>query len=123
MAEPGALQAATRQVCPCCGGLGEVSVVEPLTMFEGRRLTRSQGLILRWLLDQPERLVRHDSLITLLWGDDEGLAAKNNLKVRICQLRRVLNGSGWSIETVWGLGYRLRPPGRPCPEGALQAAE
>jgi DNA-binding response OmpR family regulator len=59
------------------------------------------------LAQQPDRAVSRDELMASLWG--ASLAGSSRAcDTHILNLRRKLEGSTARIETVRGLGYRLR---------------
>jgi two-component system response regulator MtrA len=69
-------------------------------------LTRVELALLIALVRRPGRAVTRDSLVTnALDPDREGTA--RTLDVHISRLRKKL-GDDVAIETVWGIGYRLR---------------
>jgi|GEM_PF-4254257 len=110
------VEAPARQDCPSCGRPlpsekavrldpgarlvlhGGASFVLPPTEFE------IVALLHRW----APRFVSIDRIIIHLYQDDEPDYADSALKVAICKLRKRLKGSGLSIETRYGCGYRLR---------------
>src|SRR6266487_1241317 len=78
--------------------------------FEVRRLgrpvvlcsNRHAQIILRYLVAQAEHCATSDTLITLLWPEDEPQVAQHRLHTAICALRRSLNHD-YSCEP--GCGY------------------
>jgi two-component system phosphate regulon response regulator PhoB len=71
---------------------------------EARALTATELEILRWLLNPPGRAVTRRQL---------GRGAERSVDVHVAALRAKLGGAGECIETLRGVGYRLR--GAACP--------
>ena len=66
--------------------------------------------ILDYLLRDPGRVVTRAELESLLWPDGE--RESDVLRSQIHLLRRALSDAGYDgLETVHGVGYRLRPEG------------
>jgi DNA-binding response OmpR family regulator len=89
-------------------------VLDPETHEVYRRekqivLTRKEHLILEFLLRNPGRVLRRESIIHSVWGSHEAVES-NTLDVFINHLRsKVDNGHKVKlIHTVRGFGYRLR---------------
>lgn len=85
--------------------------VEPASRevrVDGERVnlrTKEFDLLLT-LLDHVNIVLSRDQLLDLVWG--YGFYGQTRtVDVHIAHLREKLNGSGVSIETVWGLGYKL----------------
>ena len=80
------------------------------------RLTAREFALLEVLARQPDRIFAQDRLIDAVW--DAGFAAESNVvEVYIRSLRRKVDGGRRDglIETVRGVGYRLRSPGSTVP--------
>ena len=79
--------------------------------IDGRamELTRREAAMLELLIRAGDRLVVRDTLADRLYGLDEDVSA-NALEATVSRLRRKLTslGSTVRIETVRGIGYRLR---------------
>ena len=78
----------------------------------GGRLTDQQAVLLNALLGR-ERFVSYETLAEVLWGNDPDggpLNTKNHIRAILTVLRFEIAASGipWSIENVYGIGYRLR---------------
>jgi two-component system OmpR family response regulator len=76
------------------------------------RLTAREFALLEVLARQPDRIFAQDRLIEAVW--DAGFSAESNIvEVYIRSLRRKVDGGRRDglIETVRGVGYRLRSPG------------
>ena len=73
-------------------------------------LTPNEFALLHLLLRHPGRAFSRAYLLDAVWGEDYvgGDRAVDNAVLR---LRKKLGPTGEAIETVWGVGYRLRPPG------------
>lgn len=73
-------------------------------------LTPKEYMILELFLKNPTRVFSRASLLEKLWEFDQ-LPGEETIKTHITSLRRKLKEAGSSedfIETVYGLGYRLR---------------
>lgn len=73
-------------------------------------MTPAEAQIFGILRRHQGRAVTHDMLVAAMddRADAERLRDTPKLcKVYICKMRRKLDGTGWTIETVWGVGYRL----------------
>lgn len=70
-------------------------------------LTNREYSLLLHLLHRPDRIVRRSDLLTHVWGlrFDSG---SNLVEVHVSRLRDKLGDRAWMIETVRGVGYRLR---------------
>lgn len=74
-------------------------------------LTRTEFLLLEFLMRRPGRVASRDDLIEAIWGLDREVES-NALDVFIFQLRGKLeaHGKGRLIQTVRGFGYTVREP-------------
>ena len=72
-------------------------------------LTRTEYVILEYLMRRAGRVVSRDSLIEVVWGIDREVGY-NTVDVFIFQLRTKLEAGGASrlIQTIRGFGYTLR---------------
>lgn len=64
--------------------------------------------VLRYLIEQPGRLITKEELLDNVWGDR--FVSESALTTRIKQARRALGDDGrrqWAIKTVHGRGYRF----------------
>lgn len=77
---------------------------------------RSEFLIVSRLARNPERIVPSEELWRVAWGDEKPFNAVS-LRVYIYRLRSKLEPFGLRIETMIGVGYRLRPRARRKDEG------
>ena len=67
--------------------------------------------VLRYLVEQPDRLVTKEELLDNVWGDR--FVSESALTTRIKQARKALDDDGrtqWAIKTVHGRGYRFVAP-------------
>jgi DNA-binding response OmpR family regulator len=70
------------------------------------RLTRREFELLRYLVQNKNRVVSRDRLLERVWGYDR-LVETRSIDVHIGRLRGKLGEAGRQIETVVGLGYRF----------------
>ena len=77
-------------------------------LLEGRevRLRRLEYDLLHTLARQPGRVFSRDQLLSLVWGY-EVPGQTRTVDVHVAHLRHKLAGMQASIDTVWGVGYRL----------------
>ncbi|MFD1717428.1 response regulator transcription factor [Georgenia deserti] len=119
-AEPAVATAATRPVNRVLSHRGLVVDVDARTAeLDGQAvsLTRTEFDLLVALVESPTRVLRKDELVQRAWADsyDTGAvvsdADRHSVEVHVANLRRKLgDGPGHPrfIETVRGVGYRLR---------------
>jgi two-component system alkaline phosphatase synthesis response regulator PhoP len=70
------------------------------------RLTRREFELLRYLVQNKNRVVSRDRLLERVWGYDR-LVETRSVDVHVGRLRGKLGEAGRQIETVIGLGYRF----------------
>ena len=73
-------------------------------------LSRYEFALLELLMERPERTCTKSLIYDTIWND-ENSADDNTLNVHISKLRRKLKDAAPDaeyIETVWGIGYRLK---------------
>jgi DNA-binding response OmpR family regulator len=70
------------------------------------RLTRREFELLRYLVQNKNRVVSRDRLLERVWGYDR-LVETRSVDVHVGRLRTKLGIAGRQIETVIGLGYRF----------------
>jgi len=70
------------------------------------RLTRREFELLRYLVQNKNRVVSRDRLLERVWGY-ERLVETRSVDVHVGRLRSKLRSAGRQIETVVGLGYRF----------------
>ncbi len=77
-------------------------------LLEGRevRLRRLEYDLLYTLARRPGMVFSRDQLLSLVW-DYEVPGETRTVDVHVAHLRHKLTGMQASIETVWGVGYRL----------------
>jgi DNA-binding response OmpR family regulator len=73
---------------------------------ESIRLTRREFELLRYLVQNKNRVVSRDKLLERVWGY-ERLVETRSVDVHVGRLRGKLGTAGSQIETVIGLGYRF----------------
>ena len=70
------------------------------------RLTRREFELLRYLVQNKNRVVSRDRLLERVWGYDR-LVETRSVDVHVGRLRGKLGAAGRQVETVIGLGYRF----------------
>jgi DNA-binding response OmpR family regulator len=70
------------------------------------RLTRREFELLRFLVENRNRVLSRDRLLERVWGYDRFIETRS-VDVHIGRLRAKLGVAGQQIETVVGLGYRF----------------
>jgi DNA-binding response OmpR family regulator len=70
------------------------------------RLTRREFELLRYLVENRNRVLSRDRLLERVWGYDR-LVETRSVDVHVGRLRNKLGPAGRQIETVVGLGYRF----------------
>jgi two-component system, OmpR family, alkaline phosphatase synthesis response regulator PhoP len=70
------------------------------------RLTRREFELLRFLVENRNRVLSRDRLLERVWGYDRFIETRS-VDVHIGRLRAKLGAAGQQIETVVGLGYRF----------------
>jgi DNA-binding response OmpR family regulator len=84
-------------------------------------LTAYEFRVLEVLARQSERVVQHHEIIAHVWGKD--VTDSHTLAVLVSRLRRKLASvPGVKLETVMGIGYRLRECAAPPLPGIAMAA-
>ena len=85
--------------------------VQARVLIQGEELalTAKELQLLEWFLRHPARLVSRSHLLDHLWSMDKD-AGENAVKTHLNNLRRKLKAAGSDdpIETLHGMGYRLR---------------
>jgi two-component system phosphate regulon response regulator PhoB len=76
---------------------------------EAIRLTRREFELLRYLVQNRNRVISRDRLLERVWGYDR-LVETRSVDVHVGRLRSKLGTAGRQIETVVGLGYRFIEP-------------
>jgi DNA-binding response OmpR family regulator len=70
------------------------------------RLTRREFELLRYLVENKNRVLSRDRLLEKVWGYDR-IVETRSVDVHVGRLRGKLGQAGPQIETVVGLGYRF----------------
>src|SRR5687768_18431820 len=70
------------------------------------RLTRREFELLRYLVENRNRVLSRDRLLERVWGYDRFIETRS-VDVHVGRLRAKLGSVGAQIETVVGLGYRF----------------
>ena len=70
------------------------------------RLTRREFELLRFLVENRNRVLSRDRLLERVWGYDRFIETRS-VDVHVGRLRAKLGRAGEQIETVVGLGYRF----------------
>ena len=70
------------------------------------RLTRREFELLRFLVENRNRVLSRDRLLERVWGYDRFIETRS-VDVHVGRLRAKLGNAGRQIETVVGLGYRF----------------
>ncbi len=72
-------------------------------------LTPREFAVLRYLMSHPGTAISKQELLDHVWGENDA-ADHNVVQVYISSLRRKVGADGEDspIETVWGVGYRMR---------------
>ncbi len=75
-----------------------------------QRLTRIEFRLLELLLGQEGKLIDRQEILKQVWGADisVGLRTVDSHIVRLRRKLGSLSDQAPTIETVWGLGYRVR---------------
>jgi DNA-binding response OmpR family regulator len=70
------------------------------------RLTRREFELLKYLVENRNRVLSRDRLLERVWGYDRVIETRS-VDVHVGRLRSKLGAAGRQIETVVGLGYRF----------------
>ena len=83
-----------------------------LVRVDGRELplTLQEFKLLAYLVEGKGRVRTRDELLTNVWNTSPDLETRT-VDTHVKRLRDKLDSAGELIETVRGLGYRIRPPG------------
>jgi DNA-binding response OmpR family regulator len=73
-------------------------------------LSPTEFSLLHLLLRSPGRAFSRAYLLDTVWGETY-VGGDRSVDNTVLRLRKKLGPSGEDIETVWGIGYRLRPGG------------
>jgi DNA-binding response OmpR family regulator len=70
-------------------------------------LSPAEFALLHYFMAHPKRVVSRSTLIEALWGETH-VGGDRSLDNMVLRLRKKLGKFGDAIETVWGVGYRMR---------------
>jgi DNA-binding response OmpR family regulator len=84
----------------------DFDAVSILVDGESVRLTRREFELLRFLVENRNRVISRDRLLERVWGYDRYIETRS-VDVHVGRLRAKLRTAGHQIETVVGLGYRF----------------
>lgn len=102
--------------CPCCGTLvtAKIPIVDLNTntvSWRGHSLKMrpQQVEIMHVLARKFPHIATREAIINALWAPDTQPDTGNKvIDVHICRIRKMLAGTGMSVDVVWGRGYVLR---------------
>ena len=80
-------------------------------------LTATEYNLLELFLRNPDRIFSRSAILDRLWGFEDA-PTDRAINTHIKDIRKKLKAGGLSaeiIETVYGMGYRLKPPPQPAP--------
>ena len=86
--------------------VADFDAVSILVDGEPVRLTRREFELLRYLVENRNRVLSRDRLLERVWGYDRTIETRS-VDVHVGRLRGKLGPVGRQIETVVGLGYRF----------------
>lgn len=86
--------------------VADFDAVSVMVDGEQIRLTRREFELLRYLVQNKNRVVSRDRLLERVWGY-ERLVETRSVDVHVGRLRQKLGAAGRQIETAVGLGYRF----------------
>ena len=106
----GALGSADKDTVLCCGSL-RLSLAENSVSYQEQEipLTAKELHLLRLFLENPKKVYTKANLYETVW-EDVYYYEDNTINVHISNLRNKLKKATGQdfIETVWGIGYRLK---------------
>jgi len=84
--------------------------VRHIATLDGQKLdlTPTEFRLLHLLMRHPGRAFGRSYLLDTIWGDQ--FVGERSVDNAVLRLRKKLGPLGEAIETVWGVGYRLRAP-------------
>jgi DNA-binding response OmpR family regulator len=85
-------------------------------------LTPHEFALLHLLLRRPGRAFSRSYLLDTVWGESY-VGGDRSVDNAVLRLRKKLGPLGDAVETVWGVGYRLRPEGTAGSGGSPRRAE
>lgn len=96
-----------------CLSFGDLTLYPPQrTVYRGDvelKLTNTEFSLLRYLMENQKKVVSREELLNIVWGYDNFVETRATDDI-VKRIRKKLLGAGSSvvIETVWGIGFRLR---------------
>lgn len=87
-------------------------------------LTAKEYNLLELFMRNPDRIFSRSAILDRLWGFDDA-PTDRAINTHIKDIRKKLKAGGLTeemIETVYGMGYRLKPPPQPAPLAANNSA-
>ncbi len=70
-------------------------------------LTKTEFLILKLLLEKPNKVFSRDYILNHVWGSDTNVGDRT-VDVHLSKLRKKLGNKGYLIKSVPGMGYKLK---------------
>ncbi|SHH86502.1 DNA-binding response regulator, OmpR family, contains REC and winged-helix (wHTH) domain [Sporobacter termitidis DSM 10068] len=95
-----------------CGGLSlDTGTHQVLAGEVPVRLTKTEFAILKLLLQNPKQVITKSKILDLISADTPD-CVESSLKVHVSNLRSKLRAAAGKdyIETVWGIGFKMREP-------------
>lgn len=81
---------------------------EPEDVWKPYKLTKTQRRLVDALKGHMGKCVRKENILNALYFDDpNGGAEANIINVEVCYIRKKIKGSGYVINTHWGIGYSM----------------
>lgn len=73
------------------------------------KLTNTEFSLLKYLMENQDKVVSREELLNLVWGYDNFVETRATDDI-VKRLRKKLSAASSAvvIETVWGIGFRLR---------------
>jgi DNA-binding response OmpR family regulator len=71
-------------------------------------LTRTEFKLLHLFLRNPGRVFSREYLLDSVWGEQH-ISGDRSVDNTISRLRKKIGEPAECIESVWGVGYRLKP--------------
>ena len=86
--------------------VADFDAISVLVDDEPVKLTRREFELLKYLVENRNRVLSRDRLLERVWGYDRVIETRS-VDVHVGRLRTKLGSAGQQIETVVGLGYRF----------------
>ena len=72
-------------------------------------LTQTELRLLSYMMKQPEKAYSREELLNAVWGFDSEVETRvTDETLRRIRKKLLQAGSGVSVTTIWGFGYRLK---------------